>query len=52
MSGSLTFAYEPFPDVESRNVVQRRIEVPLLVRLLDLPLGARPLETPSSGRAR
>jgi ubiquinone/menaquinone biosynthesis C-methylase UbiE len=36
--------YEPFPNVESRNVLQESIEVPALVRSLKLPTGARVLE--------
>jgi ubiquinone/menaquinone biosynthesis C-methylase UbiE len=36
--------YEPFPNVESRNVLQESVEVPALVRSLKLPLGARILE--------
>jgi ubiquinone/menaquinone biosynthesis C-methylase UbiE len=36
--------YRPFPDLEWRNVLQRSLEVPLLVRLLRLPRGGRILE--------
>ena len=36
--------YEPFPNVESRNVLQECLEVPALVRSLRLPVGARVLE--------
>lgn len=37
-------AYSPFPNVPFRNVLQRRIEIPLLVRALALPRGGRVLE--------
>ena len=37
-------AYEPFPNVERRNVLQECLEVPALVRSLRLPTGARILE--------
>jgi ubiquinone/menaquinone biosynthesis C-methylase UbiE len=36
--------YEPFPNVQRRNVLQERVEVPALVRSLRLPAGARILE--------
>jgi ubiquinone/menaquinone biosynthesis C-methylase UbiE len=36
--------YRPFPDLEWRNLLQRSLEVPLLVRLLRLPRGGRILE--------
>ncbi|CAA9521977.1 MAG: hypothetical protein AVDCRST_MAG85-2951 [uncultured Solirubrobacteraceae bacterium] len=36
--------YEPFPNVESRNVLQECVEVPAVVRSLKLPVGARVLE--------
>ncbi|HEX8086720.1 MAG TPA: class I SAM-dependent methyltransferase [Solirubrobacteraceae bacterium] len=36
--------YEPFPNVERRNVLQERLEVPALLRALKLPRGARILE--------
>jgi ubiquinone/menaquinone biosynthesis C-methylase UbiE len=36
--------YEPFPDVERRNVLQERVEVPALIHSLKLPTGARILE--------
>ena len=36
--------YEPFPNVESRNVLQECLEVPTVVRSLKLPRGARILE--------
>ena len=37
-------AYREFPNVRRRNATQELIEVPALVRLLDLPKGARILE--------
>jgi ubiquinone/menaquinone biosynthesis C-methylase UbiE len=37
-------AYEPFPNIESRNVLQECVEVPALVRSLRLPRDARILE--------
>lgn len=39
-----TTPYEPFPNVERRNVLQECLEVPALVRSLRLPVGARVLE--------
>ena len=36
--------YEPFPDVESRNGLQERLEIPLLLRALRPPCGGRVLE--------
>ena len=36
--------YRPFPNVAWRNGMQELLEVPLLVRLLDLPVGRRILE--------
>lgn len=36
--------YLPFPNVPWRNAIQRKVEVPLMVRLLDLPAGRRVLE--------
>jgi ubiquinone/menaquinone biosynthesis C-methylase UbiE len=36
--------YEPFPNVEIRNVIQQSVEVPLLARILDLPDAASILE--------
>ncbi len=37
-------AYRPFPNLAHRNALQQRLEVPSLVRLLDLPAGRRVLE--------
>ena len=37
-------AYQPFPNIERRNVLQECLEVPALVRSLRLPRGARILE--------
>ena len=37
-------SYRAFPDVARRNALQESIEVPALVRLLDLPRGGRILE--------
>ena len=37
-------AYRPFANREWRNSIQRRIEIPLLVRALELPAGKRMLE--------
>ena len=37
-------AYRPFPNVPGRNAVQRRLEIPALVRLLALPAGGELLE--------
>ena len=36
--------YEPFPNIEARNVLQGAFEIPLLVRLMRVPEGARILE--------
>ena len=36
--------YIAFPNMESRNGLQARVEVPLMIRALALPLGARILE--------
>jgi ubiquinone/menaquinone biosynthesis C-methylase UbiE len=36
--------YEPFPDVPRRNLMQEALEVPALIRLLDLPRGGSILE--------
>src|SRR5918997_3512777 len=36
--------YTPFPNVERRNRLQERVEVPALTRSLRLPVGARILE--------
>lgn len=36
--------YTPFPNVERRNRLQERVEVPALIRSLKLPAGARILE--------
>ena len=36
--------YRPFPNEEGRNSRQASIEVPLMVRVLDLPIGRRVLE--------
>jgi SAM-dependent methyltransferase len=36
--------YQPFPDVERRNLWQERVEVPALVNALGLPQGGRVLE--------
>ena len=36
--------YQPFPDVARRNVMQERLELPLLISLLGLPRGGRILE--------
>lgn len=36
--------YRPFPNLPSRNLLQRGVEIPLLVRALDLPRGGRVLE--------
>ena len=36
--------YRPFPNVDWRNAIQGLVEVPLMVRLLDLPAGRRVLE--------
>lgn len=36
--------YRPFPNLAWRNAIQELVEVPLLVRLLDLPAGRRVLE--------
>ena len=37
-------AYRPFGNVESRNGLQERIEIPLMLRALALPLGGHVLE--------
>ncbi len=39
-----TSEYRPFPNVEVKNAVQERVELPLVDRLLRLPRGARILE--------
>ena len=36
--------YEPFPDIPRRNRMQEALEVPTLIRLLDLPRGGAVLE--------
>ena len=36
--------YEPFPDIPRRNLMQEALEVPALIRLLDLPRGEVVLE--------
>jgi SAM-dependent methyltransferase len=36
--------YEPFGNMESRNGVQRRVEIPMLLRALRPPVGGRVLE--------
>jgi ubiquinone/menaquinone biosynthesis C-methylase UbiE len=36
--------YQPFANQEWRNAIQRRIEIPLLVRTLEIPEGRRMLE--------
>ena len=36
--------YEPFPDIPRRNLMQETLEVPALIRLLDLPRGGGVLE--------
>lgn len=36
--------YRPFPNLPSRNLLQRCVEIPLLVRTLALPRGSRVLE--------
>lgn len=36
--------YEPFPNIDARNVLQSALEIPLLVRLMRVPEGARILE--------
>ena len=41
---SATPEYVPFPNVERRNRLQERVEVPALIRSLRLPTGARILE--------
>lgn len=43
-SRDATPGYRAFPNVESRNLNQELIEVPLMCLLLDLPLGGRVLE--------
>jgi SAM-dependent methyltransferase len=37
-------AYRPFPNVEARNILQTAVEVPLLLRLMEVPEGVRILE--------
>jgi len=37
-------AYEPFPDIPRRNLMQEYVEVPVMVQLLGLPAGGRILE--------
>ena len=37
-------AYRPFRNLAHRNALQQRLEVPSLVRLLDIPVGGRVLE--------
>ena len=37
-------AYRPFPNMEARNFLQTAVEVPLLLRLMEVPEGARILE--------
>jgi len=41
---NLTAEYRPFPNETSRNWRQEHVEIPLMVRALDLPRGARVLE--------
>jgi ubiquinone/menaquinone biosynthesis C-methylase UbiE len=36
--------YEPFPDIPRRNLMQESLEVPALIRLLNLPRGGTVLE--------
>jgi ubiquinone/menaquinone biosynthesis C-methylase UbiE len=36
--------YQPFPDIPRRNLMQETLEVPALIKLLDLPVGGRVLE--------
>lgn len=36
--------YRPFPDIPRRNLMQEAVEVPALIKLLDLPMGGRVLE--------
>ena len=43
-SGRSRDPYQPFANQEWRNSIQSRIEIPLLVRALDLPAGGRMLE--------
>jgi ubiquinone/menaquinone biosynthesis C-methylase UbiE len=43
-SGRSRAPYQPFANQEWRNSIQSRIEIPLLVRALDLPAGGRLLE--------
>ena len=43
-TGVLQDEYQPFPDIARRNLMQEALEVPALVRLLDLPQGGRVLE--------
>jgi protein-L-isoaspartate O-methyltransferase len=44
LSTRQTTEYEPFRDIARRNLMQESLEVPALVRLLDLPRGGRVLE--------
>jgi tRNA1(Val) A37 N6-methylase TrmN6 len=37
-------AYRPFPNMEARNFLQTAVELPLLLRLMEVPEGARILE--------
>src|SRR5438045_2666511 len=36
--------YQPFPEIQGRDDLQVRIEVPLLLRALGIPMGGRILE--------
>lgn len=42
--GALGSSYQPFPDVTGRNTMQEALEVPLMVRLLKLPVDQKILE--------
>lgn len=42
--GHLAAEYRPFPNEGSRNWRQEHVEIPLMLRALDLPRGARVLE--------
>jgi ubiquinone/menaquinone biosynthesis C-methylase UbiE len=44
MTDALQTEYQPFPDEEGRNSRQAQLEVPLVVKALGLPEGARILE--------
>jgi ubiquinone/menaquinone biosynthesis C-methylase UbiE len=44
LSSDIPTSYETFPDVQRRNYLQEQLEVPVLVRLLDLPKGGAVLE--------